>query len=220
MKKSALLLLFFTANFLYARAPAFLIESSGDNVSVSMGNPKQNKKNEVDTLKIKVKALEDEVFFLKNAVRELQQTVFSAYHHPHHPPAPPAPTSNIQLKSEKTIWSCYLQDPFGKTFSGKGSTEMEASGIALKACGGGIHCKKSALKCSSETQSNETIVSPSGGYIIETQKKKTWSCLLQDSFHRTFTGKGETEAEARAKALKACGGGMHCKDESMSCSHN
>jgi hypothetical protein len=218
MKKKLLFLfsLLLASTFIFANTPHFLITSEGDSVSVSVDKSSQ-KANEVEALKRKVKTLETEILFLKNAVKELQQSVFASYYQ--RAPVTTQPNT-IQVKSKKTLWSCYLQDPFGKTFSGKGSTEIEASGIALKACGGGIYCKKNSLKCSSETETNETVISPSTGYIIETNKKRTWSCLLQDSFQRTFTSNGETEAEARGNTLKACGGGIHCKDENMSCSHN
>jgi|GEM_PF-6865086 len=218
MKKKLLFLfsLPFASTFLFANTPRFLITSEGESVSVSVNKGSQ-KTNEVEALKQKVRSLENEVLFLKKAIKELQQSVFASYYH-----RAPVVTqaADISVKSKKTLWSCYLQDPFGKTFSGNGSTEIEASGLALKACGGGIHCKKKDLKCSSETETNETVISPSTGYIIETSKKRTWSCLLQDSFQRTFTSNGETEAEARGNTLKACGGGLHCKDEKMTCSHN
>ena len=218
MEKKFLFLfsLLLASTCIFANTPHFLITSEGESVSVSVDKGSQ-KANEVEALRREVQTLKNEISFLKKAVRELQQSVFSSYYQ--RAPVATQP-STIQVNSKKTLWSCYLQDPFGKTFSGKGSTEIEASGIALKACGGGIHCKKNALKCSSETETSETVISPSTGYIIETNKKRTWSCLLQDSFHRTFTSNGETEAEARGNTLKACGGGIHCKDEKMSCSHN
>lgn len=47
-----------------------------------------------------------------------------------------------------------------------------------------------------------------------------WFCSVKSAFDRTYTGQGETQVEARAKAMDSCekaDGGLHCKDEKMVC---
>ena len=94
-------------------------------------------------------------------------------------------------------------------------------GHALKKCGGGISCKEENLKCSSEKHIKEKIYPSGNTQVIEKPHKKIkWTCLMQDNFQETFTGEGQSEAEAQAKTLKACGGGRFCTEENMKCSHN
>lgn len=226
LKTKLALFFFFLLNFeslLIAEnlKPNFLIETPSTSISVSTSSTSsKNKKVSVSSLEKKIKDQEQRISLLENAVRELQNKVYQlsfkpSYDHSYHYP------KTIETEEEIVSWSCYLKDPFGKVFYGKGETEIEAGGIALKKCGGGLSCKKEKLKCSSEKQIKKKIIPIHKNTIIEKKtKKKVWSCLLQDTFNNTFTGKGETEAEARAKALQACGGGLSCKESRLKCSSN
>lgn len=187
-------------------SPSFLIDTNKGSISVKTSSSQKD---------LKIKPLEDRVALLEHAVRELQDKVYHLSSKPSFTTSKP-----IEIIEEKTIWSCYLRDSFGKTFTGKAETKTQASAFALKDCGGGLHCKKEKLKCSSEKQTNKKIISHSGSSVIEVKKKKTWNCFLQDDFNQTYTGKGETETEAKANALKSCGFGVSCKENRLTCSHN
>jgi hypothetical protein len=51
-------------------------------------------------------------------------------------------------QQKEVIWGCYLQDSFGRTYSGEGKTKSHASSEALKKCSGGLSCKAEKLNCS------------------------------------------------------------------------
>ncbi len=60
-----------------------------------------------------------------------------------------APTTPTPVAAAKT-YSCFIVTAFNGTFTGKGSSSMEARGAALQACskgGGGISCSETKLKC-------------------------------------------------------------------------
>ena len=50
-------------------------------------------------------------------------------------------------------------------------------------------------------------------------EENLWSCYLRDSFGKVFTAKGFSESEAKGLTLQECGGGIHCKKEKLTCSH-
>lgn len=50
-------------------------------------------------------------------------------------------------------------------------------------------------------QQLQTAVFDSNGQV---QQKKTYTCYINTTFDGTFLGKGESEVEAKAKALRAC----------------
>lgn len=59
-----------------------------------------------------------------------------------------APTQVAPVASK--TYSCFIVTAFNGTFTGKGTSLMEARGSALQACskgGGGISCSESKLKC-------------------------------------------------------------------------
>ena len=53
-----------------------------------------------------------------------------------------------EQKQKEVIWGCYLQDSFGRTYSGEGKTKSHASSEALKKCSGGLSCEAEKLNCS------------------------------------------------------------------------
>ena len=154
----------------------------------------------------RISLLEESVRNLQNRVQFLESKLLEKSHEKKHP-------KKDYYEVEENVWSCYLRDSFGKVFTAKGSSQSEASGLALQRCGGGIHCRKEKLTCSHEKK-----VTVKKGYKQNETYNKTWSCFIQNQMGKTFIGHGETKSEAGGKALKACGS-IFCKEKDLNCSH-
>lgn len=125
-----------------------------------------------------------------NKIEALERLVGSL--NPVRPPHPPPPVYNSKV-------SCLLVDTgYTKTFLASGRNTLEAEAEVRKVCGQSVHASycRGAVKCDNGQNSPPYA----RGFL----------CMVTDSgYGKTFTGEGDTQLEAEAKAKMSCQESVH-----------
>lgn len=151
------------------------------------------------------------------------------------PKAPPPPTKVKVVEVDyQPMWHCFLRKNDGSRrdgFDGYGSTIEEARNDAAQGCmstrhGSCLDFSKDPAhtSCGFELQERETAKEYDSDKIPQGTKIMAWNCELwkRDGARKDgFSGRGATEAEARAEAARGCGRTNHplCEEFSQQAEH-
>ncbi len=114
-------------------------------IQVTIGsNEDSNTQRKTSRQDEEIRRLKGRIYTLEKAVRQLQEEIYWLRY------AKEPASSAIPAKDNKAShWFCSITSNFSRTYSGKGSTQVEARSLALTACQerDGISCSEDKIRC-------------------------------------------------------------------------